>query len=83
MSPKRNRGKWSTEAWMDEVLADRLVHKHTLDQYLVTLSSGEQVLVDCFDSGTVEVSVRPHEGGAWLPLELTGGKVQVTRGVPA
>lgn len=55
----------------------------TLDQYLVTLRSGEQVLVDCFDNGTVEMGVRPHEGGAWLPLELTGGKVEVTRGVPA
>lgn len=51
------------------------------DQMLITLRDGQQVLVDLWPSGEVEVSRRAEEGGMWTPLGVGtfGGRVEVIR----
>lgn len=39
-----------------------------MTQVIVTLEDGRQVLVDVWDTGTVEVSQRPEAGGCWEPI---------------
>lgn len=52
----------------------------TLHQVLITLDDGRQVLVDRFDSGEVEVSVRPEPDPSvlWVPAELANATVEVS-----
>ena len=52
-----------------------------LDQIILTDPSGAQTLIDCWDSGEVEVSYRPGEGEGWLPSESVGVRVEVKRDV--
>lgn len=51
----------------------------TLDQIILTAPTGEQVLIDMWSSGEVEVSTRAHSGDGWRPTELTGHTVEVKR----
>ena len=52
-----------------------------LDQIILTDPSGAQTLIDCWDSGEVEVSWREEVGAGWVPSTVVGIEVEVKRDI--